>query len=116
MRAALATLEPHVAECARRSASGKRLTGTATLYFVAGRDRDGRAGVETTGIDDDQTTVTDESFLACLHVLTQPLAIEIPEPNEVLYASWSVELGDGEVVGIRPSDFSFRKSSDGPFD
>lgn len=117
MRAALATLEPEVGECARRArASGKRQTGTATLYFVAGRDRDGSAGVETTGIEDEQTTVTDETFLACLHVLTKPLAIEIAEPNELLYASWSVELGDGEVVGIRPSDFSFRRGSDGPFD
>lgn len=106
MRAHLASIDPAVSACAKRARdSGKTYTGQATLYFIAGRDKARVVSIEATGIVDDdsteldETTIDDDSLLACLHEAARGMpAIEIHDTHDSVHAHWRVVFAAGEVT------------------
>ena len=97
---------PKLAECAAHA--GAKITGSATLTFILAHEGD-KAVVETTGVDYDATTITDEPLLECLRETAREMTFQPVPDSSAIYVTRNVELDHGKLVGNKFVNFSYSR-------
>lgn len=94
---------PQLEACAKQALAST--TGVATLSFVLGKQGND-AAVETTGVDYDGTTLTDEALLTCLRETAREMVFTPVPDSSAIYVTRKIELANGKLVSNKFLDFS----------
>ena len=104
LREHVATLDAAVTECVRRYGQG--VSGTANLQFTLAPIK-GKAVVESTGVIEEGTTVTNADLLDCMHKTALPLQFPFVPDSIAVYARRVVRIDNGKMVDQHLVNFSY---------
>ena len=95
---------PLLDECVAKS--GAKPTGKVVLTYTVAPQGD-QAVIESTGVDYDESSITDEPLLECLHKTAYGMKFAYVPGSDAVAARRTVTLADGAVVENRVIGFSY---------
>ena len=107
LRQETAAVQAELAECANQAArAGYRANGTAFLTFIVA-PHDGAVEIETTGIEDDKTTIDNTPLLDCLRETARDMRFTFTPDSYAVYAMREVKFKDGRLTENKFIDFHY---------
>ena len=104
LREAVATLDGAVADCVRRFGAG--VTGVANLSFIAAPNKN-RVDIESTGVIEDGTTITNQDLLECMHKTALALKFPFQADTQAVFARRMARLDNGKLAEQHIVNFSY---------
>lgn len=104
LREAVATLDGAVADCVHRFGQG--VSGTANLSFIVAANKN-KVEIESTGVIEDGTTITNEDLLACMHKTAQSLKFPFVADAQAVFARRVARVDNGKLVDQHIVNFSY---------
>jgi len=104
LREAVATLDGAVADCVRRFGQG--VTGVANLSFIAAPNKN-RVEIESTGVIEDGTTITNQDLLECMHKTALALKFPFQPDTQAVFARRTARLDNGKLAEQHIVNFSY---------
>ena len=110
LRAQAAAVEPQIVACAAQSAAaGYQANGTARLWYIVAGHPDGKVVIESTGTDDEKTTIDNQPLLDCLKDTANAMQFTYAPDTWAVYAWREVKFTDGKLVENKFVDFHYLK-------
>jgi len=108
LHAQTAAVEPLVRECVDKAViAGQHPSGTAMLTYIVAQRAD-KFVIETTGVDNEKTTLQQEGLLDCLHQTAKAMKFEgLPKGAHEIYAARTVTIEDGKITEYKHVTFSY---------
>lgn len=104
LREAVATLDGAVADCVRRFGQG--VSGVANLSFIAAPNKT-RVEIESTGVIEEGTTITNQDLLECMHKTALALKFPFVADAQAVFARRMARLDNGKLAEQHIVNFSY---------